>query len=457
MPKNKQINHKGFTLLEILLVIGIIGILAAIVIIAINPGRSLAKSRDLQRKVGITEINKGLNQYYIDNGRYPSSIGSTGVKSICNTGANTTSSGIDCMGMADLSVLVPTYLPFIPVDPTGVGYKVGVSRSRSIILIATKTEINPTPIAIGTTTSPVDTSLTLSAGSGTPSDPYQISNWNQLNLIRGALLDSAYILMNDLNSTTQGYSGIGDNWTPIADGYNGSFGGNFNGNGNTISDVIINLPSTNYVGFFGALWSGGSISNLRLTNISVTGNQFVGGLVGYDIGGSISNCATQGTVSGTYAVGGLIGRHNGGTVSSSFSSANVVGRNGPPTSYLGGFVGLNYGTNPSILNCYSTGSVTAYDASKNGVGGFSNGFDSNNSISYSYSTGLVSGTPSAGGFVGNDPGTVISSFWDQTTSGQPSSSKGTGTTTAGMKTASLYSAWDTGIWNITDGSYPTLK
>jgi prepilin-type N-terminal cleavage/methylation domain-containing protein len=157
MSKNKQIKNKGFTLLEILLVTGIIGILTAIVIIAINPGRSLAKARDVQRKVGITEINKGLEQYYIDNNRYPTSInGSIGsLQSICVTGASATSTGFECDGMVDLSMLVPTYLPSIPADPTGVGYKVGFNSSRRIMLVADLTETVSPLIAIGTTTYPV--------------------------------------------------------------------------------------------------------------------------------------------------------------------------------------------------------------------------------------------------------------------------------------------------------------
>jgi prepilin-type N-terminal cleavage/methylation domain-containing protein len=172
MSKNKQIKHKGFTLLEILLVIGIIGILAAIVIIAINPSRSLARSRDLQRKVGITEINKGLEQYYIDNNQYPSTITSS-LQGICNTGASATSTGFNCTdsGLVDLSMLVPTYLPSIPVDPTGVGYKVGFNSSRRIMLVADLTETVSPLIAIGTTTYPVVVVVDSCGVSGDATDP----------------------------------------------------------------------------------------------------------------------------------------------------------------------------------------------------------------------------------------------------------------------------------------------
>lgn len=58
--KYKKYIKSGFTLLEILLVIGIIAVLAAIVIIAINPSKMLARARDTERKVDIAEVNKAL-------------------------------------------------------------------------------------------------------------------------------------------------------------------------------------------------------------------------------------------------------------------------------------------------------------------------------------------------------------------------------------------------------------
>ena len=63
----KNLNKKGFTLLEILLVVAAIGILAGIVIVAINPGKQLADTRNAQRQVNVNTILNAVYQYSIDN------------------------------------------------------------------------------------------------------------------------------------------------------------------------------------------------------------------------------------------------------------------------------------------------------------------------------------------------------------------------------------------------------
>ena len=119
--ENNQIQKcfkSGFTLLEILLVVGIIAILAGIVISAINPSRQLAQARNTERVSDLRQINNALQQYYIDHGSYPASLTAT-LTEVCNTGSLASSSvpGDFCTGKTDLSVLVPTYLTAIPADP----------------------------------------------------------------------------------------------------------------------------------------------------------------------------------------------------------------------------------------------------------------------------------------------------------------------------------------------------
>jgi len=159
-------NHKaGFTLLEILLVVGIISILAGIVIVAINPSRQLAQVRNTERQSDLKQIYSALNQYYIDYSTYPATVPTT-LTEICNTGNATSTHGIECGDLIDLSILVPTYLVSIPKDPqvsplslipqahantNGTGYHIMLNPARKVVLVGARAERGAL-VAIGTST-----------------------------------------------------------------------------------------------------------------------------------------------------------------------------------------------------------------------------------------------------------------------------------------------------------------
>ncbi len=63
---NKLHTSRGFTLIEVLLVVAIIAILAGIVILAVNPQKQLAESRNTQRRADVRTILDALYQYGID-------------------------------------------------------------------------------------------------------------------------------------------------------------------------------------------------------------------------------------------------------------------------------------------------------------------------------------------------------------------------------------------------------
>jgi len=127
--------QKGFTLLEILLVVAAIAILAGIVILAINPAKQLGDTRNAQRKADVNTILNAVYQYAIDNnGTLPTSILTTSTE-ICSTAT--------CSGLIDLSVLTlnEKYLVSIPLEPqktnaNGAGYMIKKSTNGRITVDA---------------------------------------------------------------------------------------------------------------------------------------------------------------------------------------------------------------------------------------------------------------------------------------------------------------------------------
>ena len=102
-------SKQGFTLIELLVVIGIVAILSTIVLVAVNPSRQFAVARDTARRNDLYQILNALHQYAVDNaGAYPIQIQTNNWLDIGN-----------CDGCLNFgAVLVPTYIPAIPFDPS---------------------------------------------------------------------------------------------------------------------------------------------------------------------------------------------------------------------------------------------------------------------------------------------------------------------------------------------------
>lgn len=235
-------------------------------------------------------------------------------------------------------------------------------------------------------------------------------------------LSASYTLGANINMTSalaaEGNGYYGGVWgasgfVPVGTNSSG-FTGSFNGQEHTITGLTISRASTNYVGLFGYT-NGANISNVTLSGGSITGNDGVGPLIGYMMGGSVSLASASASVSGTSSgevnTGGLIGTVDSGSVSNSFASGTVTGVGWD----VGGLVGYltNGGT---ITQSYATGNVTGTGTSTgNGyVGGLvgANGYTGDGgTISQSYATGTITGAMGPiGGLVGHNEGTITDSY-----------------------------------------------
>lgn len=228
-------------------------------------------------------------------------------------------------------------------------------------------------------------------GDGTSGNPYGICTAAQLNNIgNNASYISSYFRL-EKNLDLSSYSGnsfnlIATQATP--------FTGVFDGNDKTISNLTYSLasPAGDFLGLFRRVGSTGIVKNLTVSNFTITAGNYVGLLVGENVG-VIDNCHSSGSITGLTRTGGLIGRFwktDSTTVVRNSSSTAVV--NG--SNFVGGLIGWVRG---EVNNSFHTsGNVTG---SGDRIGGLVGSGDQANIIN-SYAEGTVSGRDIVGGIVG---------------------------------------------------------
>jgi prepilin-type N-terminal cleavage/methylation domain-containing protein len=110
--KNQSSPKKGFTLIELVVVIGILAVLLTIVLVAINPARQFSQANDTKRRSDVSAILNAVSQFAAENnGDLPANIDTT-AKEITGVA-----------GGADICTdLVDDYISALPQDPdTGTG------------------------------------------------------------------------------------------------------------------------------------------------------------------------------------------------------------------------------------------------------------------------------------------------------------------------------------------------
>ncbi|WMW23121.1 PGF-pre-PGF domain-containing protein [Methanolobus mangrovi] len=298
---------------------------------------------------------------------------------------------------------------------------------------------------------------TYSGGDGSSGTPYLLSSDSDIDELSSTSADwSKYFqLTNDIT--------LVGNHTPIGDGST-QFTGDFDGNGSTISNLTV-YNTGGLAGFFGYTNFGANIHDLGVETSSdgvVSTTEYVGGLVGCNIGGTISNCSSTGIVTGSgQHVGGLVG-YAEGTVSNSYANVTVTGS----SYHVGGLIGAAsehsvvsncYATGNvisggdqftggligriwvvAVSNCYATGNVTGVQQ----VGGLI-GYNEAGTVSNSFATGTVDGTSDYGALIGLNVATVTNSYY----SGTPASGAGTSTSYANFMDFAFVSGASGLNWN----------
>lgn len=135
-------------------------------------------------------------------------------------------------------------------------------------------------------------------GTGTAANPYLIENALQLNAVRNNL-GASYKIIKDIDISS--YS----EWTPIGTSTT-PFTGTLDGFGHYI--INLNIPNGgDNVGLIG--YNTGTIKNVKLNNINITGISNVGGIAGYS-SGNIIGTQSIGTINGAVNVGGIVRIYN---------------------------------------------------------------------------------------------------------------------------------------------------
>ena len=275
---------------------------------------------------------------------------------------------------------------------------------------------------------------TYGGGAGTADEPYIITTAQQMQEIGANVSDWDKHFILTANIDMAAYTGMEYNII----GKGAAFRGTFDGNGKVISNLNIDTAGADndLLGLFGYVGYSSEIKNLGLKKVNITsGNDSstLGGLAGEN-DGTITNCYAMGSVSGGYLIGCLIGS-NYGTITNSYAMGTVGGYK----NYVGGLAGDN--VDGSIINCYAKctvsgdskiGGLTGHNdygsiincyaicivSGTSRIGGLTG--ENDGTITNCFVTGTVGGDDSVGGMVGDGSGAMTNCYAICTVSGRES-------------------------------------
>lgn len=270
------------------------------------------------------------------------------------------------------------------------------------------------------------TSGAMPAGSGTEDDPYLIATPEHLaNTVR-QFPDAHFRQIIDLDLDVEPFN-ADEGWDPI--GEENPFTGVYDGNFKKISGLYISRRGfgNNNQALFHTT-ENATLKNIILTDVDILGHANLGGLVGRQNGGTISQCYVSGSIRGNGTIGGIAG-YSTGTIENSVNMAHPAAVNtaGAGRGTVGGIMGSG-SRDARIVNSFSAGPVSCNDDNHSGI-------------------------------VHNDNPTVTNSYWDVEASGVDHSLGGEGRTSSQMTRSVTFENWDfDDVWQIREGeTYPFFR
>ena len=215
-------------------------------------------------------------------------------------------------------------------------------------------------------------------------------------------------LIADIDLTGKEWTPIGSNINYVYTGYTGTF----DGQGHTISGLTINQARF-AVGLIGCIDKGGTVKNVQLKDVNISGESEVGAIAGASLGTVIGCSVEGGSVTASLTVaGGVVGNSRSletgehGDIIGCSSSATVQGE-----SSVGGVSGVI--TDGFITACYSTSDVVATRTEYAADAGGAVGNSTTGTITACYhASGTITGQGNIGGAIGQNTGGVLTAcYW----------------------------------------------
>jgi prepilin-type N-terminal cleavage/methylation domain-containing protein len=115
----KTSRQEGFTLIEILVVVALIAILAAVTIVAMNPAKNFADTRNATRSADVNAILNAVTQFAAEEGNTLADLGTVSSDCDAPTCIGSNAAAPACLDLGDdTGPLVDEYIVEMPIDPS---------------------------------------------------------------------------------------------------------------------------------------------------------------------------------------------------------------------------------------------------------------------------------------------------------------------------------------------------